>query len=59
MKKISKELTDFFKAQGITQDTIAAQLGETQQYISGLLSGKKAVGKKLVKITTSFDMKRQ
>lgn len=46
MREISKELTDFFKARGITQDTIAAQLGVTQQYISGLLSGKKAFGKK-------------
>ena len=46
MKEISKDLTDFFRSQGITQDEIAAQLGVTQQYVSGLLSGKKAFGKK-------------
>lgn len=46
MKEIGQELAGFFKAQGITQEVIAAQLGVTQQYISGLLSGKKPFGKK-------------
>lgn len=46
MKEISKDLTGFFRSQGITQDEIAAQLGVTQQYVSGLLSGKKSFGKK-------------
>lgn len=46
MKEISKDLTGFFRSRGITQDEIAAQLGVTQQYVSGLLSGKKSFGKK-------------
>ena len=46
MKEISKDLAGFFRSRGITQDEIAAQLGVTQQYVSGLLSGKKSFGKK-------------
>lgn len=46
MGNISKELSDFFKSQGITQEAIAEKLGVTQQYVSKLLSGKTAFGKK-------------
>ena len=46
MTDIGQQLAGFFKAQGVTQEAIAAQLGVTQQYISGLLSGKKPFGKK-------------
>lgn len=46
MKEISDALTEFFKAQGITQDAIAERLGVSQQYVSKLLSGKTAFGKK-------------
>ena len=40
------DLAAFFKEKGITQEVIAEQLGVSQQYVSGLLSGKKAFGKK-------------
>lgn len=46
MKQIGEALTEFFKAQGITQDAIAERLGVSQQYVSKLLSGKAAFGKK-------------
>ena len=46
MADIAQQLSSFFKAQGITQEVIASQLGVSQQYVSGLLSGKKPFGKK-------------
>lgn len=46
MERISEQLIDFFKSQGITQEAIADRLGVSQQYISKLLSGKAAFGKK-------------
>jgi phage repressor protein C with HTH and peptisase S24 domain len=49
MQKISEELSLFFKERCITQEEIAQQLGVTQQYVSSLLSGKAAFGKKQAK----------
>lgn len=46
MGDISKGLNDYFKSLGITQEAIAERLGVSQQYISRLLSGKAAFGKK-------------
>lgn len=46
MQKIAKKLAAYFKTMGVTQEEIATQLGVTQQYVSGLLSGKKGFGKK-------------
>lgn len=45
-KYIADLLADYFREQGITQDAIAQRLGVSQQYVSGLLSGKKSFGKK-------------
>ena len=42
----SPPLVRFFKEKGISQDEIAKQLGVSQSYVSGLLTGKKAFGKK-------------
>ena len=49
MEKNFSDLAAFFKEQGITQEEIAEQPGVSQQYVSGLLSGKKAFGKKQAK----------
>lgn len=49
MEKNFQELAAFFREQGITQEEIAAKLGVSQQYVSGLLSGKKPFGKKQAK----------
>ena len=46
MERISGQLIDYFKSQGITQEAIADRLGVSQQYVSKLLSGKTAFGKK-------------
>jgi transcriptional regulator with XRE-family HTH domain len=46
MKKDFSELSAFFREQGITQEEIAQRLGVSQQYVSGLLSGRKPFGKK-------------
>lgn len=43
---ISSQLTSFFRERGITQEAIAEQIGASQAYVSALLSGKKAFGKK-------------
>lgn len=43
---IGEKLTAFFKENGITQEDIAAQIGVSQSYVSALLTGKKAFGKK-------------
>lgn len=43
---ISEKLTEFFKENGITQEDIAARIGVSQSYVSALLTGKKAFGKK-------------
>lgn len=44
--EISEKLTGYFKSQGITQEEIADRLGVSQQYVSRLLTGKTAFGKK-------------
>ena len=46
MKNIPEELSAYFKSLGITQENIAERLGVSQQYVSALLSGKTAFGKK-------------
>lgn len=46
MEKEFSELAAFFREQGITQEEIAQKLGVSQQYVSGLLSGRKPFGKK-------------
>lgn len=46
MNEISSKLSQYFRDRCITQETIAETLGVSQQYVSGLLSGKKAFGKK-------------
>ena len=46
---ISKELSLFFKGNGITQEQIAVALGVTQPYVSALLTGKRELGKKQAK----------
>lgn len=46
MNDISQELTAYFKRLGVTQEEIASKFEVSQQYISALLSGKKAFGKK-------------
>lgn len=46
MLDISSQLTSFFRERGITQEAIAEQIGASQAYVSALLSGKKAFGKK-------------
>ena len=46
MEKNFSELAAFFREQGITQEEIAQKLGVSQQYVSGLLSGRKPFGKK-------------
>lgn len=46
MVKNFSDLSAFFREQGITQEQIAQALGVSQQYISGLLSGRKPFGKK-------------
>lgn len=46
MNEISSKLSQYFRDRHITQETIADTLGVSQQYVSGLLSGKKAFGKK-------------
>lgn len=43
---ISEKLTAFFKENGITQEDIATRIDSSQSYVSALLSGKKAFGKK-------------
>ena len=49
MSEIGPALTLFFKEKGITQEEIAMQLGVSQSYVSALLTGKKAFGKKNAK----------
>lgn len=44
--EIASALAIYFKGQNITQDVIAKQLGVTQQYVSGLLTGRNKFGKK-------------
>ena len=46
MESIGQALAQYFKEQGITQEMIAERLGVSQQYVSRLLSGKTAFGKK-------------
>lgn len=46
MESIGQVLAQHFKEQGITQEMIAERLGVSQQYVSKLLSGKTAFGKK-------------
>lgn len=46
MKSIGDELSTFFREKNITQDEIAEELGVSQSYVSGLLTGKKGFGKK-------------
>ena len=46
MESNDPPLVRFFKEKGITQDEIARQLGVSQSYVSALLTGKKAFGKK-------------
>ena len=46
MGNIGEVLSGYFKSQGITQEAIASTLGVSQQYVSKLLSGKTAFGKK-------------
>ena len=46
MESIGQALAQHFKEQGITQEMIAERLGVSQQYVSKLLSGKTAFGKK-------------
>lgn len=46
MEKRNEKMIAFFKERGITQESIAAQLGVSQAYVSALMSGKKAFGKK-------------
>ena len=43
---MNAELAEYFKSIGITQEDIANRLGVSQQYVSALLSGKSAFGKK-------------
>ena len=43
---MNTELAEYFKSIGITQEDIANRLGVSQQYVSALLSGKSAFGKK-------------
>ena len=46
MESIGQALSQYFKGLGITQEMIAERLGVSQQYVSKLLSGKTAFGKK-------------
>ena len=46
MRDISHDLTAYFREMGVSQGDIAERLGVSQAYVSGLLSGKKAFGKK-------------
>ncbi len=44
---ISCYLKDFFKEKNISQKEIQDGLNVSQQYVSGILNGKKSIGKKL------------
>lgn len=46
MQNIGPTLTKFFRDKGVTQEEIATQLNVSQSYVSALLGGKKAFGKK-------------
>lgn len=46
MKDISKDLKEFFKKKGLTQQQIADILGVSQAYIGYLIRGEKPFGKK-------------
>lgn len=46
MKEISSALQEYFRLNKVSQDDIAKLLGVSQAYVSGLLTGKKAFGKK-------------
>lgn len=46
MKDISYALQEYFRSNKVSQDDIAKLLGVSQAYVSALLSGKKAFGKK-------------
>lgn len=45
-KKFCEDLKDFFKAQGLTQQSIAERFGVSQSYVGSLLNGTTAFGKK-------------
>lgn len=44
-KKFCEDLKNFFKAQGLTQQSIAERLNVSQSYVGMLMSGSKAFGK--------------
>lgn len=45
-KKFCDDLKEFFKAQGLTQQSIAERFGVSQSYVGSLLNGTTAFGKK-------------
>ena len=45
--QISCYIKDFFKERNISQKDIQNDLGVSQQYVSGLINGKRSIGKKL------------
>ena len=50
MEKVGKEIFNYLKANKITQEEVAGVFGVSQAYISALLSGKKAFGKKTAEL---------
>ncbi|GEM_PF-3302397 len=55
--QLSCYLKDFLNDKNITQKTIQDDLNVSQQYVSGLLNGKRSIGKKLAeKLSTLYGM---
>lgn len=48
MSRVSDSLKSFFKSNKIMQEQIASKLGCSQAYVSGVLSGKRELGRKSV-----------
>ena len=50
MEHVGKEIANYLRANKITQEEVAGAFGVSQAYISALLSGKKAFGKKTAEL---------